>query len=199
MPFKEEWKTVEGFGGRYEVSNLGRVRSFANGRHGNRDEFVVLKQTKIPGGYLKVNLYQTNGCGKQFCRTIHRLVADAFVSNPDSLPIVNHKDGNKANNCADNLEWVTASENSFHASRTGLSKPSQRQKEAVSKYHSIPVVMCDKNMNELARFGSAFKASVATGTDHSAIIKCCRGKLKSTNGYKWKYAADCGIGSTGRM
>lgn len=199
MPFNEEWKTIPGFGGRYEVSNIGRIRSYANGRHGNKDGFVVLKQKKIRGGYLQVNLYMPNGNGKQYCKLVHRLVAEAFVLNPNDLPVVNHMDGNKVNNMADNLEWVTVSENRFHAVRNGLSKPSQRQKEAVSNYHSIPVVMCDKDMNELAHFDSAFQASLKTGADNSAIIKCCRGKLKSTKGYKWKYADRGGIGSTGMM
>lgn len=199
MQVCEIWKTIPGFGGRYEVSDHGQVRSYANGRHGNKDEAVVLKPKKIPAGYLQVNLYKTNGGGKQFYKLVHRLVADAFIPNPNTFPVVNHKDGNKMNNRVENLEWVTASENSTHAVQTGLSKPSQYQKDVTSARCSVPVVMFDKSMNELARFGSAKKASEETGDDISAIIKCCRGKLKSTKGHKWQYADRGGLGSTGRM
>jgi hypothetical protein len=199
MPNCEEWKVIPGFGGRYEVSSLGRVRTYSNGRHGNRAEAVVMAQKKTPGGYPQVHLYKPHGGGKQYTVMIHRLVAELFVSNPDGKTVVNHKDGNKANNTADNLEWVTASENSLHAVGSGLMKPSQRQKEVTSARCSIPVVMFNRDMVELARFRSAKQASVKTGADISAIIKCCRGKLKSTKGYKWKYAAACGIGSTGRV
>lgn len=199
MANREEWKAVPGFCGRYEVSNLGRVRSYSNGRHGNRAESVVMVPKNRPGGYSQVHLYKPKGGGKQHTVMIHRLVADLFVSNPDGKTVVNHKDGNKTNNAADNLEWVTSSENTFHAVRSGLMKPSQRQKEVTSERCSIPVVMFDRDMIELARFRSATQASVKTGADISAIIKCCRGKLKSTKGYKWKYAAACGSGSTGRV
>ena len=195
----EEWKTIPEFLGRYDVSNLGRVRSYANGRHGNKSNPVILSQRIIPNGYVQVKLYKPNGGGKEITCLVHRLVAESFIPNHEDKPVVNHKDGNKKNNCADNLEWVTSSENSFHAVRTGLSKPSQHQKEVVSKIHSIPVVMFDKSMNEIKRFDSAKQASLKTGADISAIIKCCRGKLKSTKGHKWKYASDCGIGRTGRM
>lgn len=196
----EEWRKIPGFDGRYEVSNLGRVRSYANGRHGNKAESSVLAPKKIRSGYLQVCLYKPNNGGKAITGLIHRLVALAFIGNPNNYPYVNHKDGNKGNNRSDNLEWVTASENSYHAFKTGLAKPSQRQKEANIARCSIPVVMFDKNMNELARYESAKKASENTGADKSSIIKCCRGKLKSSKGYKWKYAAEVGgIGSTGRV
>lgn len=67
--------------------------------------------------------------GKRYVRYIHRLVAECFIPNPDGLPEVNHKDGNKANNNADNLEWCTSSYNKLHAIRTGLKKPSERQRQ----------------------------------------------------------------------
>ena len=123
---------------------------------------------------------------------VHRLVAEAFIPNPDDKPFVNHIDGNKMNNCVTNLEWVTPSENSTHAVETGLAKPSEHQKEVVKALNSMPVIMFDLNMNELARFVSAKEASKQTGACHSSIVKCCNGKLKKTNGHKWQW-------STGRM
>lgn len=190
MPETEAWKAIPGYDGRYKVSNLGNIRSYANGRHGNKNEFTILVKKKIPGGYHQVNLYVPYGGGKQYYKLVHRLVAEAFIPNPNGLPIVNHKDGNKVNNCASNLEWVTESENRFHAFRNGLSKPSQNQKKVTSERCSIPVVMFDKDMNELSRFDSAKQASAKTGADISAIIKCCKGKLKTAKGFKWKYRKD---------
>lgn len=184
----EMWKVIDGFGGRYEVSNLGHVRSYANGRHGNKEASKVMAAKMTSPGYASVALRKPFSGGKAVYRMIHRLVAEAFIPNPEGKPQVNHKDGNKLNNRAENLEWVTASENSFHAFATGLAKPSQHQKDVVIARCSIPVVMLDKAMNEIGRFASAKEASEKTGADHSAIIKCCRGKLKSTKGFKWQYA-----------
>lgn len=185
---QEEWKVVSGYDGRYEVSNLGRIRSYSNARWGNKAEAKIMKVKQIPVGYLQVNLYKPHGGGKADSGLIHRLVAEAFIPNPAKLPVVNHKDGNKTNNCADNLEWVTASENSFHAVRTGLKKPSQHQKEVVSKMQSIPVVMFSLDGRKIAVFESGKQAALAVGADISAVTKCCRGKLKKTKGYRFQYA-----------
>lgn len=189
---QEAWLPVLGCDGRYEVSNLGRVRSCANGRWGNKSVFRILKLKKNTGGYSMVSIYLARGGGKATYKMVHRLVAEAFIPNPDDKPFVNHIDGNKTNNCVTNLEWVTPSENSTHAVETGLSKPSEHQKEVVKALNSMPVIMFDLNMNELARFDSAKEASIKTGACHSSIVKCCNGKLKKTNGHKWQW-------STGRM
>ena len=114
----EIWKDIEGYEGLYQVSNLGRVKSIY-GWCGNR----FVKRTKIlklkinNKGYTKVYLYK-NKKSKMFF--VHRLVAMAFVPNPNNLPQVNHKDGNKLNNSIGNLEWCTCSENIKHAYKTGL-------------------------------------------------------------------------------
>lgn len=116
----EEWKPVKDFELFYEVSDKGRVRSLDRVDSMNRHKKGVLKSPCNNGrGYMCVNL---KAHGKQKQKSIHRLVAEAFIPNPDNLPEVNHKDGNKANNCVDNLEWCTASHNKKHAFRTGLNK-----------------------------------------------------------------------------
>lgn len=107
---KEKFATIDGFP-KYQISSQGRVinsRGMEKVSKNNKDE------------YLHVDLYDR---GSRTTKRIHRLVAEAFVPNPDNKPDVNHKDGNKHNNSVDNLEWVTKSENMIHAYRTGLNKP----------------------------------------------------------------------------
>ena len=140
----EEWKNVIGYEGLYEVSNTGQVRSldryvkYSNGRiHLHKGK--VLSPVKDKYGYLTVVL----SCnGKQKTIKIHRLVAQAFLPNPDNLPQVNHRDEVKLNNCVDNLEWCSAKYNlSYGTARirerdtkikngyyTGLSKEEYRKK-----------------------------------------------------------------------
>ena len=111
---QEQWKPIEGTDGGYEVSNLGRVMSKMqrNPR--------IMPQTIQRSGYRYVTLHVNN---KPTCRRVHRLVAQAFLPNPEGLKEVNHKDGNKDNNRADNLEWCTRSHNVKHSFDTGLKHP----------------------------------------------------------------------------
>lgn len=183
----EVWKAIPGFEGRYEVSDKGRIRTCSNGRWGNRQSCRIMSLKVNTVGYFCVNLYKPFSGGKSTCQMVHRLVAEAFIPNPENKPQVNHIDGNKLNNKVENLEWVTASENKYHAVRTGLQKPSKKQKEITIQRCSIPVVVFDADMNEVGRFGSAKDAARATGADHSAVTKCCRGKLKTTKGFYYKY------------
>lgn len=116
----ENWKPVKDYEGIYEVSDTGLVRSLDRVDRLNRFKKGTLKAPCDNGrGYLCVNL---KAHGKQAQKTIHRLVATAFIPNPDNLPEVNHKDGNKANNHVDNLEWCTVSDNKKHAFKNGLNK-----------------------------------------------------------------------------
>lgn len=132
---REKWIPIKGFDG-YEVSSFGRIRSLDRVvvREGGRgDLFVrgkVLRTNRTPKGYRRIQLSR-GGDGSNLL--VHRLVAEAFIDNPDGKPEVNHKDGDKENNKVDNLEWVTASENQRHAYRAGL-------KMAAVKY----VVFCDE-------------------------------------------------------
>lgn len=101
---KVEWKLIDGFGGTYSVSNYGEVRNNRTGK--------LMKPRKNEKGYLRIGLTKN---GKQKCMRVHRLVAQAFIPNPENKPEVNHIDFNKENNCVNNLEWVTCKENSDHS------------------------------------------------------------------------------------
>lgn len=116
----EKWKDIKGYEGLYQVSDLGRVRSLDREDRLGRFKLGKIKAPCDNGrGYLCVNLKKDS---KQKNKSVHRLVAEAFLPNPDNLPEINHKDGNKANNQVSNLEWCTRSENAKHAFKTGLNK-----------------------------------------------------------------------------
>lgn len=114
---QQTWKPVMGYEEQYEISPLGVVR--------NRKTGGILAQPRGGNGlrYKFVHLYKNNKCK---LRTVHRLVALHFIENPDNKPQVNHKDMDQLNNCADNLEWVTCSENHKHAFKNGR-KPTKSQ------------------------------------------------------------------------
>jgi hypothetical protein len=114
---QEEWKAIAECNGEYYVSSHGRVKSYKGGRE------VILKHWMVKG-YLFIQLSKKN---KAKSISIHRLVANAFIPNPFNKLTVNHKDGNKLNNCVDNLEWMTHSENIKHAWDTGLFKTKNKR------------------------------------------------------------------------
>lgn len=108
---QEIWKSIEGYEGLYEVSNYGRIRSYHNNKHGLREIPKII--IGLDSTYKTIALSKD---GKKESRTIHSLVAETFLDNPNQLKEVNHKDGNKWNNRVDNLEWITHADNMKHAS-----------------------------------------------------------------------------------
>lgn len=113
----EIWAYIKGYEGLYQISNYGRIKSFAIRKYSTGA--MILKPKLAKNGYLMVSLNK-NRKGRYFL--IHRIVAQTFIPNPENKSTVNHKDGNKFNNCVENLEWQTQSENNHHAVNTGLSK-----------------------------------------------------------------------------
>lgn len=169
---QEIWKDVKGYEGRYQVSNLGRVKSLNYLQKGKEQ---ILKATKIKG-YLVVNLYKE---GKAKIYTIHRLVAKTFIENPDNLPQVNHKDECKTNNIVDNLEWCSAKYNNNYGSRTQRCVDSNTNNPKFSKK-----VLC---VETGVIYPSIMQVQRDLGFLHQHISYACSGKLKTAYGFHWKY------------
>ena len=160
----ETFVKIDGFEN-YEVSNLGRVKNIKSGR--------ILKPKLRRDGYLGFRLYENN---KQKYLLLHRIIATAFIDNPEEKPQVNHIDENKLNNDLSNLEWCTAKENMIHGTRT---------KRAAEK-HFKKVIQLDLNDNVLNEFESIKQAERETGVFATSISACCNGKRKSAGKYKWR-------------
>ncbi len=168
----EQWKDIAGFDGLYQISNFGSVK-----RLGRNERTLKPRMCK---GYETVCLCKN---GIRHNRRINRLVALAFISNPENKPEVNHKDGNKRNNSVSNLEWCTSSENQIHAMRTGLN-PMLKNNSVLSK----PVDMLSKSGELLRTFPSFKEAERQTGISRRNIHSCCTGgRCKTAGGFVWKY------------
>lgn len=177
---REEWKPVKGYETRYEVSNMGRVR--------NHDGLILTPIERR--GYLCLN-FCVNGVRKDM--KIHRLVAEAFIPNPDELPFINHKDEDKHNNQADNLEWCTAKYNcnyGTHNLRVSIGLTGKKKNwsddgiEKIRKLRSKPVVGIHKNTGEIIRFSSAVEAE-KNGFCRWCVQRAANGHMKSYRGYEW--------------
>lgn len=176
---KEIWKVINDFNN-YEVSNMGRVRRI------KYTDPASAKKYKIPricsyiidkDGYLRVQLSQN---GQRKSRFVHRLVAQAFISNNDSKPTVNHIDGNKKNNCINNLEWASIKEQNNHALKNGLRN---MKNDGCSKQ----VAQYDMNMNLIKIYPSANEAKRQTGFSQGHISEVCRREKPQYKNYIWKY------------
>lgn len=173
---KAQWKPVFGFEGKYEVSMDGLVR--------NARSLKTLKPKLAGAGYAQVAL----GAGNY--RYVHRLVATAFVENPSGKPQVNHRDGDKLNNFAANLEWVTASENLRHAYESGLLDGTACKKPLRGSDHprSMPVVMSSETGHIRITYPSITAASKELGIDFSTLHGAVHGKFKQAGGWRWSFA-----------
>lgn len=174
---EEIWKDVEGYEGLYQVSNKGRVKSWIKC---NAHPYVP----RILKGRISNKGYYTYHLGDKTLK-VHRLVANAFVPNPENKPQVNHIDGNKKNNHATNLEWVTNTENAAHAFRTGL-KNTKHLTAATSK--AVSQFSLDGNF--IQTFSSSGEAARMTGAQQSQISACCNRKphCLTAKGFIWRYA-----------
>jgi hypothetical protein len=194
---EEIWKPVVNCEGYYEISNLGNVLSLErvieyelktkSGTVIKKRSFKKAKKLTIhinDAGYYSTD-FQVNGIKQTVC--IHRLIAEAFIPNPENKPTVNHKDGIKTNIAIDNLEWATYSENNQHAVDTGL-----RQSPWTGKFgteHPLSKSIIQLNMHDVivGEFVNAREATRLTGINYKHISSCCLGKRKTHGGYKWKF------------
>jgi hypothetical protein len=174
----EEWRDIEGYEGLYAVSSLGRIKRLAHWKNQRTDRaskycnYKMLDEKimspSIAGPYTCVQLSRDRGI-KTF--TVHRLVAKAFIPNPNSLPEVNHKDCDGHNNSADNLEWCDRKYNINYANRT------EKAMKAIEKK-----VQCIETGKV---YDSGAKAAEALGLQKSKISLVCNGKRKTTGGFHW--------------
>lgn len=184
----EIWKDIVGYEGLYQVSNLGNVMSLEK-YIGNKKGAIqyrppkVLKQYKNKFGYMRVYLTK-NSIKKMYA--VHRLVAIAFIDNPENKPCVNHIDNNRENNHLDNLEWCTYKENNNWAKKQGRRVFTEEWKRKISATRKKkPVIGTDDMENHI--YFPTVRSVVAGGFDPKAVIKCCKGKQKTHKGYKWIY------------
>lgn len=205
----EEWRDIEGYEGYYQISNMGNVRSLNYGRTGKTQ---VLQPHKNIYGYFQVTLFKN---GKKNYYKVHRLVAQAFLENPNNLPQVNHINENKADNRICNLEFCTAKYNVNYGTRNlrageahkgilhseeakkkmseahkgiPIGPMPEKTKRKISETNSIPVAQYTRDGKLITIYYGAQQAKRETGISQGNISECCKGNRKTAGGYIWKYA-----------
>ena len=182
------WVDIYGFKGEYQISNNGDVKSLnriVKHRDGLRNISERILKISVSRGYKFIALFK-NGKGKSFL--IHRLVAEAFIKNPENKPQVNHIDGNKLNNHVSNLEWCTSSENGIHAYKTGLQIPTWKGKFGKDNKDSKPVEQYSIDGIFIRLFNGISEASRITGVSITGICDVCNGRKKHAKNFIWKHA-----------
>ena len=187
----KEWREIDGFPN-YMVSNTGEIKSLNYNKTGREK---ILIPHKLSNGYLGINLYDDN---KRSCYLlIHRLVAQAFLPNPNGYSIINHKDENRSNNSVNNLEWCSYKYNLNYGNRNSKLSNSLTN----NPFFSIPVLQYSKTREFLKEFPSIAEAArtINNGNIKAAvtnILKCCKGvadtqfgivRRKTAYGYIWKF------------
>lgn len=200
---EEIWKDIDGFEGLYQVSNFGNVMSL---NYGNRGYAKKLTPKCNNSGRLWVELLKG---GKRKCMLVHRLVALAFIPNPNNFPQINHKDENPKNNFAFNLEWCTQSYNNHYSieRHPEYSIYLRRKKRAPTgaEWHrihdgenrnnrkpsklSFPVLQYDKAGKLLKKWETLYSAYKENNWNASSIKECCEMKRKTAYGFIWRYVS----------
>lgn len=186
----EIWKDIEGYEGLYQVSNYGNVKSLNYRNKGYARNLVPKTNCK---GYNWVILYKSK-ISKPIL--IHRLVANAFIDNPNGYPIINHKDENKTNNSVENLEWCTLSYNvkysmDRHPERFFVSSGQRKKRDYYklkTKYASIRINQLTLDGKYIKQWFNLAELKHKQNYNSTSIKECCEGKRKTAYGYKWEFA-----------
>ena len=188
---KEVWADIQGYEGLYQISSFGSIKSLARYRknNGGSKAFVkerILKQSKNNKGYSTIQLCK-NGIAKPY--SVHRLVAIAFVPNPNNLPEVNHKDEDKNNNNFNNLEWVTTKDN--------INYGTHNKRSAMTRSYKVQAFNDKEEL--IMEFDSMCEAERQTGINEQNISRCCANKSKHAGGYVWKISKAGGLDESQRI
>lgn len=188
----EIWKDIEGYEGLYQISSLGRVKSLGRRGKGCSLEDRILKLNINKDGYCLVNLKDTNHVAKWY--SVHRIVAKHFIPNPDNLPVINHKDESKDNNCVENLEWCTIQYNNSYG--TVVERQSNNKKGQENYWLNKPILQYSLEGEFIAEFDSTTQAAKflapVLGKDVEKIKKAINNQLRicpngKSCGFKWRY------------
>ena len=182
---QEIWKDIESYEGLYQISNLGNVKSVERIVKRGTNFKPVRERVLSVGdkdGYKHVILSKN---GKPKTGWVHRLVAEAFLSNPDKLPVVNHKDENPSNNCVENLEWCTNYENAHHAIENGLWENVFKASTKTNEARKIKCKAVSKTTGNEIYFQSISEAERYFNNRH--ICDVLKGKRHSVQGYTMQY------------
>lgn len=186
----ERWADIAGYEGLYMVSTWGRVKSLERKVWDNRGYYKtvperILKPSKVGDGYLRLFLCKD---GKKEGYKVHRLVCKAFISNPQNLPCINHKDEDKLNNHKDNLEWCSYSYNNSYNGKG--KKIGEKLRNDLKRCKAVIGIDCTTGL--ILKFPSAREVERTLGINNSSIIQCCKGRkrYKTAGGFYWYYAND---------
>lgn len=203
MEIMEEWRDIEGYEGLYQISSEGRVKSLKRIARNNHTVDSKIRKPKIDkDGYCCVSLW-IDGVSKEYF--IHRLVAQAFVSNPENKPCIDHINTDRTDNRVENLRWCTHKENTNNPisrekflhnrykvegeRRISIYKPTKEAVAKMAEKHKKPVGMY-KDGNLIKRFDSAADAEREDNNlKFMSISAACNGRLKTYRGYEWKFIA----------
>ncbi len=171
----EIWKDIDGYNGYYQVSNQGRVK--------NAERGTILKQQISRFGYKRVKLFKGNK-GKDYA--VHRLVAQAFIDNPEGKPCVNHINFDKTCNAVENLEWCTYEENNKWSMANGRKAMRPEWLEKICKTRKTKAVVGTNIKTGEKVYFNSIRATKEIGADPSDVSRCCRGLSGSSGGYYWE-------------
>lgn len=180
-----KWSDIEGYEGLYQVSDDGRIRScdryvVTKGGYNRICHGIEKKQRKDKDGYMKVSLHKDGNLQTFY---VHRLVANAFIPNTENKPCVDHINAVRNDNRVENLRWFTVKENnSTDIAKTRKSVGAFKREDNKKK-----IIQYSLNGEMINKYNSSMDIERELGFEHSAVLRCCKGKQNTSYGYKWVY------------